>query len=159
MGIKNHIEGYLNRHVAHPDKISEFSEFIEEFFVKMKDEHEDIMHSFKEKLEDYVYEIDEECAEKVIMSLKRRDGSISGKKWTYSETETVAKQNDIARKMEAAGKKHDCIKFWVAMNYVYAVHYNINRTLNGYIELAIDELLNENIGFEDVVKELSRKEI
>lgn len=159
MGIKHYIEGYLNRHVSHPEKIEEFSEFIEEFFIRAKEEHEEMVHSFSKELEDYVYEIDEECAEKVIMSLKRRDGSISGKKWSHSEVETVAKQNDVHRRIEAAGKKYDCIKFWIAMNYVYAVHYNINRTLNGYIELAMDELLNDNIGFEDLVKTLSKKEI
>lgn len=156
MGIKHHIEGYLTRHASHPEKISEFSEFIEEFF--MRENHEEIMHSFKEELEDYVYEIDEECAEKIIMGLRRRDGVMSGKKWTYTEVENVAKQNDVARKIEAAGKKHDCIKFWIAMNYVYAVHYNINRTLNGYIELAIDELTNYNIGFDDLLKSMSKKE-
>jgi hypothetical protein len=57
----------------------------------------------------------------------------------------------------ASGKTYDCLKFWVAMNYVYAVHYNINRTINGYIELAIDELTNRNICFDDLVKRISKK--
>ena len=69
----------------------------------------------------------------------------------------VAKQNGIPEKMEEHGKKYCATKFWVAMNYVYAVHYNINRSTNGYIELALDELCNHNISFEDLVKKVVRK--
>ena len=69
----------------------------------------------------------------------------------------VAKQNGIPEKMEEHGKHYCSIKFWVAMNYVYAVHYNINRSTNGYIELALDELCNHNISFEDLVKKVVRK--
>ena len=78
-------------------------------------------------------------------------------KWSHAETDSVAKQNNIQEKVEALHKKYDNTRFWLAMNYVYAVHYNINRTTNGYIELAVDEMTNKNICFDDLLKRITRK--
>jgi hypothetical protein len=157
MNIKSKIETYLTKNAANPDKIEGFSKFVHDFFEHVEEGYNDIAVAFEEELEEYVYEIDEECAEAIISTLTRKDGVLSGKKWSLEETTMVAKQNDVAHKVEMCGRRHDCIKFWVAMNYVYAVHYNVNRTVNGYIELAIDELANRNFGFEELVKRIHKK--
>jgi hypothetical protein len=157
MKIKKNIHQYLERHAAEMSKVEEFAMFIEEFFENVDEEHKEIAMIFKEELDDFVYEIDEEMAIFIVENLKKRDGSLSGMKWTREEVSVVAKQNEVEKKIMASGKTYDCLKFWVAMNYVYAVHYNINRTINGYIELAIDELTNRNICFDDLVKRISKK--
>jgi hypothetical protein len=157
MKIKHHIHQYLEKHAAEMTKIEEFAEFVAEFFEGMDDDYKDVAMAFTDELEDFVYEIDEEVAMFIVENLKKRDGTHSGMKWTKDETVAVAKQNDVERKIAASGKHYDCLKFWIAMNYVYAVHYNINRTTNGYIELAIDEITNRNICFEDLVKKISKK--
>ena len=90
-------------------------------------------------------------------NLKRKDGTRSGIKWTKDEVASVAGQYDVKSKVEAAGKKYDPLYFWFAMNYVYAVHNNTNRTLNGYVELAVDEITNKNICFHDVIKRIFKK--
>jgi hypothetical protein len=73
------------------------------------------------------------------------------------EVESVAKQYDVKSKFEGTGKQCDLMKFWVAMNYVYASHYSINRTINGYIDLAVDELTNKNICFDSLLKKIFEK--
>ena len=42
------------------------------------------------------------------------------------------------------------------MNYVFATHFNTNRTIAGYIELAVDEICNKNIGFDLILKDLKK---
>jgi hypothetical protein len=157
MKIKHHIHQYLEKHAAEMPKIEEFAEFVAEFFEGMDEEYKEVAMAFKEELEDFVFEIEEEVATFIVENLKKRDGTHAGMKWTREEVSTVAKQNDVERKVAASGKHYDCLKFWVAMNYVYAVHYNINRTTNGYIELAIDEITNKNICFEELLKKISKK--
>ena len=41
--------------------------------------------------------------------------------------------------------------------YVYATHYNINRSLSGYVELAIDEIMNKNVCLEEYMKKMIEK--
>jgi hypothetical protein len=157
MKIKKNIHQYLEKNGTDIGKMEAFAMFVEEFFEGVEEEYKEIAIAFKEELDDFVYEIDEEVAIFIVENLKKRDGTVAGVKWSKEETNAVAKQNDVERKIAASGKPYDCLKFWIAMNYVYAVHYNVNRTTNGYIELAIDELTNRNICFEDLVKKISKK--
>jgi type I restriction-modification system DNA methylase subunit len=93
----------------------------------------------------------------IAENLRHKDGMISGIKWSKEETSSVAKQYDAKTKVEAAGCRYNCTHFWLAMNYVYAVHHSNSRTINGYVDLAIDELCNKNICFEHLIKKIFEK--
>jgi cysteine synthase len=92
MKIKKNIHQYLERHAAEMSKVEEFAMFIEEFFENVDEEHKEIAMIFKEELDDFVYEIDEEMAIFIVENLKKRDGILSGMKWTREEVSVVAKQ-------------------------------------------------------------------
>jgi hypothetical protein len=137
--------------------MEEFSNFIEAFFCNMEEEYGDVKAGFYTELEDFTDELDEEMIHAMVEKFKRKDGTISGIKWTLEEVEGVVKQYDVKSKLEGTGKPCDMLKFWVSMNYVYAVHYSINRTINGYIDLAVDEYTNKNICFDTLLKKIFEK--
>lgn len=155
--ISEHISKYLMKHIADEEKLHEFSEFIEEFFYTLPEEHEDVKSEFYVEIENFADEIDEEMLTQVVESLRYKDGTLSGAKWSIEDVKGVAKQYDAKTKVESTGKKFDCHKFWFAMNYVYAVHYSINRTINGYVDLAVDEYTNKNICFDTTIRKIFEK--
>jgi hypothetical protein len=155
--ISEYINKYLLKHSAEEEKINEFSEFIEEFFVNLPEEFAVVNSDFFYEIENFADEIDEEMISLVIENLRQKDGTLSGAKWSIDEVKSVAKQYDVKSKIEVLGKKFDCEKFWLAMNYVYATHYSINRTINGYVDLAIDEYANRNICFDTTIKKIFEK--
>jgi hypothetical protein len=155
--ISEYINHYITKHISHEDKLSDLSEFIHDFFNNMDDEYLEVKEAFYEALESFTGEIDEDMARAIIENLKKKDGSHSGMKWTVEEVETVCKQYDVRSKVEILGKRYDSVKFWIAMNYVYAVHFSINRSTTGYIDLAIDEMTNKNMCFDELVKNVFRK--
>jgi DNA-binding FrmR family transcriptional regulator len=155
--ISENIHHYLTKHHDNVEKMEEFSEFIEAFFCNMEEEYAEVKTGFYSELEDFTEELDEEMLHALVEKFKRKDGTVSGIKWSIEEIESVAKQYDVKSKFEGTGKTCDLTKFWVAMNYVYAVHYSINRTVNGYIDLAIDEYTNKNICFDKLLKKIFEK--
>jgi hypothetical protein len=155
--ISEYINEYLIKHAGDEEKISGLATFIEDFFTSIPSEHAIIHSDFYSEVENFTEEIDEEMIIEVIENLRHKDGTISGAKWSLEEAKTVVKQYDVKSKIEAAGKVFDCHKFWLALNYVYAVHYSINRTINGYIDLAIDEYTNKNICFDKVIRHIFEK--
>jgi hypothetical protein len=155
--ISEKINHYLKRHANNDEKMAEFSEFIEAFFHGMEEEYAEVKAGFYNELEDFTEELDEEMIHAIVEKFKRKDGTISGVKWTLEEIESVAKQYDVKAKLEGTGKPCDLLKFWVSMNYVYAVHYSINRTISGYIDLAVDEYTNKNICFDTLLKKIFEK--
>lgn len=155
--VSEYITKYLKKHHDHEEKVHEFATFVENFFQEMDEEFNDVRHAFYDELESFTDEIDEEMVFAIIENLKRKDGTVSGLKWTKEETETVCRQFDVKTKIESHGKHYEPLKFWLAMNYVYAVHFSVNRTTNGYIDLAIDELTNKNICFDDLVRKVFEK--
>lgn len=157
MKIKKYMDSYLTKHSDDIEKREELSNFIEKFFCEMDEEYEDVKEAFIEELGEFVEEVDEEMLVAILENIKKKDGTRTGIKWTKEETNSVANQYDVKTKVEAAGKKYDPVYYWFAMNYVYAVHNNANRTLNGYVELAVDELCNKNICFHDVIKKIFKK--
>jgi hypothetical protein len=155
--IGEFINTYLVKHAGNEEKITEISTFIDDFFKGLHEDHAEVHNDFYYLIEDFTEEIDEEMISEVIANLRHKDGTLSGAKWTLEDAQSVAKQYDVKAKIEAAGKSFDCHKFWLALNYVYAVHYSINRTINGYIDLAIDEYTNKNICFDTVIKKIFEK--
>jgi len=155
--ISKHISDYIHKHIEHPDKIEELSELIENFFCNIDDELVDVKNEFVSELEDFTEEIDMEMMSAIVEHLKQKDGTVSGQKWSVEETTSVAKQYDVENKVTQHEKKFDQVKFWLAMNYVYAVHYSVNRTINGYVDLAIDEYCNKNICFDHLIKKVFEK--
>lgn len=155
--INEHIHHYLTKHSGNDEKIQNFAFFIESFFHDMDEDYSDIKEAFCEELEDFTDEVDESMVTAIVENLKRKDSIHSGVKWTIEETETVCKQYDVKNKVESLGKRYDPLKFWLSMNYVYAVHFSINRSVTGYVDLAIDEMTNKNICFDDVVKRMFKK--
>jgi glutamyl/glutaminyl-tRNA synthetase len=155
--ISENIHHYLMKHHDNAEKMEEFSEFIETFFCDMEEEYAEVKSGFYSELEDFTEELDEEMIHALVEKFKRKDGTVSGIKWTMEDIENVVKQYEVKSKFEGTGKTCDLMKFWVAMNYVYAVHYSINRTINGYIDLAIDEYTNKNICFDKLLKKIFEK--
>lgn len=155
--ISNYISDYLKKHAHEEEKIDEFAMFIDTFFEDMAEDYQDVKSAFYSEVEDYTEEIDEEMIHEIVENLKHRDGTPSGVKWSIEEAKNVVKQYDVETKIESLKKKFDCTKFWLALNYVYAVHYSINRTINGYVDLAIDEYTNKNICFDDLIKRVFEK--
>jgi hypothetical protein len=155
--ISEYIKHYLTKHLGEEEKIEEFAKFVENFFMNISEEHSDVHLDFYSEVENFAEEIDEEMITEVIENLRFKDGSISGEKWTLDEAKNVAKQYDVKGKIEAVGKIFDCHKFWFSLNYVYATHYSINRTINGYVDLAIDEYTNKNMCFDYIIRHIFDK--
>jgi hypothetical protein len=155
--ISDYITGYLIKHAGEENKIGEFAIFIEDFFSNIPEEYSEIHSDFYSEVENFAEEIDEEMISEIIDNLRFKDGTISGMKWSLEEVKTVVKQYDVKGKIEGIGKAFDCHKFWLALNYVYAVHYSINRTINGYVDLAIDEYTNRNICFDKIIRSIFEK--
>jgi recombinational DNA repair protein RecT len=155
--ISENIHHYLMKHHDNEEKMKDFSDFIEGFFCEMEEEYSEVKTGFYSELEDFTDELDEEMLHELVAAFKRKDGTVSGVKWTLEEIEGVTKQYDVKSKFEGTGRQCDLVKFWVAMNYVYAAHYSINRTINGYIDLAVDELTNKNICFDSLLKKIFEK--
>jgi hypothetical protein len=155
--ISESIHHYLLKHAGNEEKMGEFSDFIEAFFCDMEEDYAEVKAGFYSELEDFTEELDEEMIHAMVEKFRRKDGTVSGVKWSLEEIENVAKQYDVKSKFEGTGRSCDLVKFWVSMNYVYAVHYSINRTINGYIDLAVDELTNKNICFDVLLKKIFEK--
>jgi len=155
--ISQYINCYLKKHDGDEEKIHELSDFIESFFHEMDDDYSDVRSAFYMELDDFTDEVDEEMVSQIIDNLRQKDGTVVGMKWSIDDVESVAKQYGVKEKIESCGCKYELYKYWLALNYVYAVHYSSNRTVNGYIELAIDELCNKNIHFEDLIKRIFEK--
>jgi hypothetical protein len=155
--IGEHIQRYLTKHAGEEEKIETFATFIEEFFTSMPEEQAGIHEAFYTEIEEFTDEIDDEMIEAIISALRHKNGELSGEKWSLEETRNVVKQYDVKTKIETCGKQFDCYKYWLALNYAYATHYSINRTINGYIDLAVDEYCNKNICFDDTIKKIFEK--
>lgn len=155
--IKKHISEYIHKHSQEPEKIEYFAEFLERFFTDVPEEHEEMAEEFYEELKEVTEEIDDTMLVAIMEHFKRRDGTHVGAKWTHEETSGLVPQYAVKEKIEAAGKKYCSKIFWFAMNYVYAVHYSTNRLISGYVDLAIDEITNKNICFDDIIKKVFRK--
>lgn len=157
MKIKKNIQSYLEKNINSPEKVEKFASFVEDFFKDMDEDKEYIIHQFEDDLEEITDEIDENMLKIIIENLRKRDGSHSEIKWTHDETSVLCSQYGVADKLKSLGKEYDKTKFWFAMNYVYATHYSSNRLNSGYVELAIDELCNKNIRFDDIIKKIFKK--
>jgi hypothetical protein len=155
--ISEHIQSYLTKHMGEEEKINDFAVFVEDFFGRIPDEHSNVHKDFYSEIEAFTNEIDEEMIAEVIDCLRHKDGTLSGAKWSLEEAKSVVKQYDVKGKIEACGKTFDCHRFWLALNYVYATHYSINRTINGYVDLAIDEYCNKNICFDTTIMAIFEK--
>jgi hypothetical protein len=155
--ISEFINGYLVKHAGDEEKIEKFSEFIDGFFSNISEDHSEVHTDFYAEIEEFTDEIDEEMITEIVENLRHKDGTYSGAKWTLDEVSAVVKQYDVKNKIESLGKEFDCHKFWLALNYVFAVHYSINRTINGYIDLAIDEYTNRNICFDKIIRTIFAK--
>lgn len=145
------------KHLEDSDKLHELSKFVDDFFSTMSDDYSEVKEGFEEELDDFTDEVDEEMIREFIENLKHRDGSHSGMKWSLEDVQNVARQYDVKSKVESSGKQFVCVKFWAAMNYAYAVHFSVNRTINGYIDLALDEMCNKNICFDKLIKKIFEK--
>lgn len=157
--IADYIAEYLEKHTGHEEHTRKLANFIEDFITSKSEEDKELelLESFYEEIEEFTDELTEEDIAAMIKCFKHRDGSESGMKWTIEEIDSVATQYNAPAKLAELG--HDfCLPiFWLAMNYVYATHFSVSRTINGYLELAIDELANKNVCFERLVKHLMRK--
>lgn len=149
--IKEKILEFISKNKEDHEKLEAFATFIDDYFP---DEEK---KTFTKKLNDALGEVDEDDVCEIIKELKRRDGTLSGMKWGKLEADSVATQYNLRSKFREYGHEYDCLTFWFAINYVYATHYNINRSLSGYVELAIDEIMNKNVCLEEYMKKMIEK--
>ncbi len=154
--ISEMIHCYIEKHNEEPEKMKELTCFLEDFFNK--EGHEKVKEHFYDELEDFTEELDETIIHEAAEHLRRKDGTLSGVHWSMDEAEALCKQYDAKMKMENIGKRYDLTKFWFSINYVYAVHFSSNRTTNGYVDLAIDEIGNKNVCFDDLIRKIFEKE-
>ena len=150
--INEIMSSYILKHKDDEEKMIELSKFVEAFFTDLGDDFDDVKEIFAESLCDYTYEISEEEIDAAVSKLMRKDGVVTGVKWTKPEIESIIKQYSIKDKFTEIGCSFKELYFWAAMNYVFATHFNTNRTIAGYIELAVDELCNKNIDFDHILK-------
>lgn len=151
------IQKYLLKHATEEEKITEFANFINDYFCDLDEEFIEFKNDFYDKVDEYTEELEDEVIAILLKNLRRKDGTVVGAKWTFEEAVNAMKEYNIADKLKEINCSLDQTKFWVAMNYVYATHYSINRTINGYMELAIDEYANKNICFDKILKKMSEK--
>ena len=143
------MDEYISKHTNNREKITGL--------VSIFDKYE-VSPEIHEEIAEYTDEIDDDTIIYIVEHLTRRDGTVSGAHWTREETDSVAAQYDIKNKVETLGKTYCSIKFWLVMNYVYAVHYSISRTTSAFTELAIDEWTNKNVCFDDVIRKMLETE-
>ena len=144
---------YIRNQSEHNDKIDGLTTVIDNIL----DKDENIKSVMYNDITEYTDEVDDETIKAIVEKLRRRDGTLSGVRWSMEETCTLATQYDVENKTKLCGKIYSDIKFWFAMNYVFAVHYSITRTINGFVELAIDEMCNKNVCFDDIIKRIFEK--
>ena len=144
---------YVRQQLDHTDKIEGLSSVIN----NVLDQDEKVKSVMYNDIEDYTDEVDDETLKCVIENLRRRDSNESGIHWNIEDTTNLAAQYDVETKIKTLGKTYSDVKFWFAMNYVYAVHYSISRTINGFVELAIDEICNKNVCFDDIIRKIFEK--
>ena len=151
MRIKELLKDYRFEHLGEKDvhKVEKFYEFLDEYFVELKEKHHDVYDDFKEQLHDFVYEVDPEMVHDAVQKLIRKDGVV-GAKWSKDDTNAVAKQYGLpAKRVE-----FDACVFYFAMNYVFAVHYSPDRTITHYVDLALDEIDDRNVCIKDKIREV-----
>lgn len=154
MEISDYIMSYLEKYKEHPEKVKNLIKFISDFFENLHNEDASIKDSFIEELDEFINDINDQTIAETIKMLKHRDGSESGIKWNKDEVDAIVIQYKIPEKLESYGEAYNKLYFWFDMNYVYAVHYNENREVSGYVELAIDEYCNKNSCWRKYVRKI-----
>lgn len=154
MEISEYIEYYLEKYKLQPEKIKSLISFISKFFESLSSEDKTIKDAFVEELDEFINEINEQTVLDAIKQLKHRDGKVSGQKWNKDEIDAIVIEYKIPDKLESYGEVYNKLYFWFDMNYVFAVHYNENREVSGYIELAIDEYCNKNSCWRKYVRKI-----
>jgi recombinational DNA repair protein RecT len=155
--ISHHLQHFTEKHPHDIDKMTELQEMIGSFFDhRVYEKDYDMYVEFKEELEDFVYELTDEIIIETASYLKRKDGFV-GPKWSREEVESVAKQFDAENKVKSHDKEYCPILFWFAMNYAYATHSALNKTISVYIDLAVDELTDKNICIKDKIREIHKR--
>lgn len=151
MRIKELLKDYRLGHLDEKDeaRIKKFYEFLDEYFVELKEEHHEIYEHFKTELHEFVYEVDSEMVHEAVKKLVRRDGTV-GPKWTKDDTNAVAKQYNLHTKRV----EFDACIFYFAMNYVYAVHFTPEKTITHYVDIALEEIDDRNVCIKDKIREV-----
>ena len=146
----NGLKEYLMKHSDDEHKINDFIDFMYDVIAKGPSE---MAEGFYEELDDFLDDITHEKIEYVLSNIRRKDGKV-GIKWTCDETKTVAKQFDVCAKLKEHHKEFDPDCWWFAMNYAYAVHYCISKSLSNYVDIAIDELTNPAIKMKHIIRHM-----
>lgn len=155
--ISHHLQQFTEKHPHDIEKMVELQELIGNFFDReVYEKAYDLYADFKEELEDFVYELTEEIIVEAASFLKRKDG-FTGAKWTREEVDSVAKQFDAEMKVKSHDKDYDPLLFWFAMNYAYATHSALNKTISVYIDLAVDEMTDKNVCIKEKIREIHRR--
>lgn len=142
MNFVENLRKYHDKYKEDNEKMGKLFELFEELIVvNIKEENRELYDDFMMEFEDHMNFISEEDVITAITYLKKKDGS-PGNKWTKEEVEAVIKQFNIEERLGARYCKE---KFWFAMNYAYAVHCAPNKTLSNYVEMGIDEMMDNNI--------------
>lgn len=145
-----HLKEYLMTYSDDEHKIHEFIDFMYDVMGRTP---VDMANKFYDELDDFLDEITHEKIEHVLSHLHRKDGVV-GIKWSLEETKTVAKQYDVRTKLKNHGREYDDDCWWFALNYAYAVHYCVSKSITNYVDIAIDEITNKNIKMKHIIRHM-----
>jgi hypothetical protein len=158
--MKKEIRHYIERHHGNPDSMEPLMELFEELVCEeLKTENPELYIEFMEEFNELMNEITEEDIHDAVASLIKKDGT-RGAKWSREETDSLIGQFNIRDRV--GRDRFEEIDFWFAMNYAFANHSAPNKTVSSYIELAIDEMLDQNVCFNKkirIINEQHNKEI
>jgi hypothetical protein len=154
MNIKNSLNKYFKKYKDHDDKMEKIFEFFEMFVMEeVKESDHELYLEFMDEFEDYVDFVEKEEIMVAVTHLKKKDGT-PGVKWTEEEVASVAHQFNVPERL---GEEYCPMLFWYAMNYAYSVHCGTNKTLSAYIELAIEEYLDNNVPLKSKIRLMNER--
>ena len=154
MKVKNSLTKYFNKYKDHEEKMEKLFELFDVFIMEeVKEANHELYSDFIDEFEDYVDFVEMEEIMDAVAHLKKKDGT-PGAKWSEEDVESVAHQFNVPERL---GEDYCKKLFWFAMNYAYAVHCGTNKTLSSYIELAIEEYLDNNVPLKCKVRIMNER--
>jgi hypothetical protein len=145
-----HLKEYLLTYSGDERKVQDFIDFM---YDAMDRTPVDMVNKFYDELDDFLDNITHEKIEHLLTHIIRKDGVV-GIKWSCEETKSVAKQYDVINKLKNHGVTYNDDCWWFALNYAYAVHYCVSKSVSNYVDIAIDELTNKNIKMKYLIRHM-----
>jgi rubrerythrin len=148
MEINEKLNLFVERYFDNIAKMEEYNHLISEIITDEEKHNPTLVHMFHEKIDKMLDCIYYEMVEEVILHLHRADG-IEGTKWSFEDVESVMEDYRLSDHFKDHIKK---LEFWYLMNKVHAIHFNPNRHLDFYLDIAKEILESENDCISEEIK-------